>query len=315
MAVAVNPTERELIITRDIKAPIALVWAAFTEVEHRTKWWGPRGFRTTTHSRDFRVGGDWRFTMHGPDGTDYPNWVRYTAIEPERRLAYTHGTAPDAPVMFHAENGFETVGDRTRVSLRMVAVDDQTFSWMRDRGAIEGGTDTLTRLEEHLALRDPFVITRVVKAPRARVFEVFSQAEHLVQWFGPKGMPMEHCDNDPRPGGRFHYSLRMPDGELMWGKWQYRELRAPERLVYLSCFSDADGGLGRHPLAPEWPQQMITVVTFEESGPDRTLITITWAPFEASATEAAVFDAGRPSMTQGWTGTFEQLDAYLALLD
>jgi uncharacterized protein YndB with AHSA1/START domain len=72
-------------------------------------------------------------------------------------------------------------------------------------------------------------------------------------------------------------------------------------------------------LAPDWPQQMITVVTFEAlpdgGGADRTLITITWAPFEASAAEAAVFDAGRPSMTQGWTGTFEQLDAYLALLD
>ena len=63
--------DREIVISRVIDAPRELVFEAFTEVRHLSRWWGPEGFTTTTRSFEFRVGGEWDFVMHGPDGTDY----------------------------------------------------------------------------------------------------------------------------------------------------------------------------------------------------------------------------------------------------
>src|SRR5712692_8727044 len=59
--------DREIVISRVIDAPRELVFAAFTEVRHLSRWWGPDGFTTTTRAFEFRVGGAWDFVMHGPD--------------------------------------------------------------------------------------------------------------------------------------------------------------------------------------------------------------------------------------------------------
>ena len=95
---ALKGNDREINIVRVIAAPVAKVFAAFSDPKGMAKWWGPNGFTTTTHKMDFRVGGSWTYTMHGPDGTDYPNHVSYTAIEPGHTIAYDHGTGPDHPV-------------------------------------------------------------------------------------------------------------------------------------------------------------------------------------------------------------------------
>ncbi len=63
------------------------MFEAFTEVRHLSRWWGPEGFTTTTRSFEFRVGGEWDFVMHGPDGTDYPEWITWTDIAPPERIA------------------------------------------------------------------------------------------------------------------------------------------------------------------------------------------------------------------------------------
>ena len=97
----------------------------------------------------------------------------------------------------------------------------------------------------------------------------------------------------------------------MWGKWTFRDIDAPAKLAFIDAFSDKDGGLGRHPFAPEWPAQMTTIVSFADFGP-KTLITIQWAPYEANEAERKTFADGMASMHQGWSGTFERLDAYLA---
>src|SRR5262245_7173482 len=87
-------------------------------------------------------------------------------------------------------------------------------------------------------------------------------------------------------------------GVEMWGKWIFKEILPPERLVFISAFSAKDGGLGRHPLAPEWPQQLSTDVRLEDFG-GRTLITVRWAPYQATSSEQKMFDQGHGSMTQG----------------
>src|SRR5271165_4444262 len=72
--------DREIVISRVISAPRELVFEAFTEVRHLSRWWGPEGFTTTTRAFEFRVGGEWDFVMHGPDGTDYQEWISWTEI-------------------------------------------------------------------------------------------------------------------------------------------------------------------------------------------------------------------------------------------
>jgi len=157
-----------------------------------------------------------------------------------------------------------------------------------------------------------FVIARTFDAPRDLVWQAWTQRDALVQWFGPKGFTMPVAKLDFRVGGRMHYMMVGPGGVEMCGKMIYREIDPPRRLVWINAFSDPQGGLGRHPLAPEWPQQMLTVATFDEPAPGRTTVTIHWSTIDATPEEQRMFDTGHDSMRMGWTGTFEQLEAYLA---
>lgn len=158
----------------------------------------------------------------------------------------------------------------------------------------------------------PFEITRVFDAPRERVWQAWTDPEHLKHWWGPKGFVVTHCKIDLRPGGIMHYCLRMPDGNEMWGKFAYREIVKPERLVFVNSFSDPKGGVTRHPGHAGWPLEMLSTVIFEEQG-GKTKITVQWLPGDsATELERKTFDEGRDSMKQGWTGTFDQFADYLA---
>src|ERR1700741_4644969 len=97
------PGDREDVISRVISAPRELVFEAFTEVRHLSRWWGPEGFTTTTRAFEFRVGGEWVFVLHGPDGTDYQEWIRWTAITPPEQITLLHGEFRDY------QNAFESV--------------------------------------------------------------------------------------------------------------------------------------------------------------------------------------------------------------
>ena len=97
--------DREIVISRVISAPREVVFEAFTEVRHLSRWWGPEGFTTTTRAFEFRVGAEWDFVMHGPDGTDYKEWISWTEITPPERIALLHGESRGDP------NAFESVLD------------------------------------------------------------------------------------------------------------------------------------------------------------------------------------------------------------
>ena len=157
-----------------------------------------------------------------------------------------------------------------------------------------------------------FVITRVFDAPRDLVFKVWTEPPHLMRWWGPKGFTMQKCDLDLRPGGTFHYGLKGPDGSDHWGKFVYREIVVPERLVFIVSFTDEDGNVVRHPWNPDWPLEILSTVTFAAQD-GRTKITVRWVPYKASDKERDTFRAGRESMQQGWTGTFDQLADYLTV--
>ena len=181
-------------------------------------------------------------------------------------------------------------------------------------GAIEGGKQTLTRLDSFLAQKysptKPFVISRTLNAPRELVWKVFTDPEHMSQWWGPKGFTVIASKMDLRTGGMYHYGLRASDGSEMWGRCMYRKIDAPKKLVFINSFSDEKGGLTRHPGHQAWPLEMLTIYTFEEKD-GKTVFTIEWMPINASASEVETFDKGRASMTQGWSGTISQLEEYL----
>lgn len=156
-----------------------------------------------------------------------------------------------------------------------------------------------------------FVISRVFDAPRELVWKAFTDPEHMKHWWGPKGFTVRAAKMDFRPGGSYLYCLRSPDGHDIWGKFVYREIAAPERIVLVNSFSDENGGLTRHPMSPTWPLEMLSTFTFSEDE-GKTTFTIRWSPLNASETERKTFEDGRKGMQQGWGGTLDQMEAYLA---
>lgn len=146
---------RSLVLTRVLDAPRELVFAAFTDPDQVGRWYGPRGFTVTTHASDLRVGGEWRYTMHGPDGTDYPNRHLYREIAPPARLAYLHDSGVDGdPHGFEVLVTFDDLGDRrTRLTMRSVFATVEAVAHVRGFGAEELGYQTLDKLAEFLAAR------------------------------------------------------------------------------------------------------------------------------------------------------------------
>jgi uncharacterized protein YndB with AHSA1/START domain len=157
-----------------------------------------------------------------------------------------------------------------------------------------------------------FVMSRVFDAPRDLLWKCFTDPERMKQWWGPKGVKIIAAKMDLRVGGTYLYGMETPDGKTMWGKFVYREITPPERLVFINSFSDEAGGLTRHPLSPTWPLQMLSTFTFEEQPGGKSKFTVRWSPYEATDEERKTFDAGHDSMKGGWGGTMDQLEAYIA---
>lgn len=307
--------DREIAITREFDAPRELVFEAFTDARHLAQWWGPRGFTTTTSEMDVRPGGVWRFVMHGPDGRDYVNEISYLEVVRPERLVYRQ--AGDAhTITFHVTVALEAAGSGTRMTWRA------TFASPKDRdfvvaryGAVDGMTETVARLEEHLASAaaapKEFVVSREFDAPRDLVWKAWTENERLRQWWGPKGFTMLSCTNDLRPGGVFHYGMKAPNGSTMWGRWVYREVAPPERLVFLSSFSNERGEAVRAPFGDDWPLEIHSTVTLAERD-GRTTVTLRGFAHGATEAERRMFESFFGSMQQGWAGTLDQLGEFLA---
>src|SRR4026208_1483161 len=110
--------DRGIVVARRIGAPPELVFEALTQVRHLSRWWGPEGFTTTTRSFEFREGGEGDFVMHGPDGTDYAEWIPGTHIAPPQRNAMLHGGSGNDPNAFASVLTFASDGPATRIEMR-----------------------------------------------------------------------------------------------------------------------------------------------------------------------------------------------------
>jgi len=154
------------------------------------------------------------------------------------------------------------------------------------------------------------VLTRVFNAPVETVFKAFSDAEAMAHWWGPKGSKLTVKKFDFTPGGIFHYSQDF-GGMIMWGKFRYLEIQAPEKIVFVNSFSDEDGNITPNAFLPSFPLEIANIITL--AGQDgKTLLTMRGRPINASEAEEATFFGMIKNMEQGFAGTFEQLDNYLS---
>ena len=302
-------TDREMIASRLVSAPRALVWRLWTDPHHVAQWWGPNGFTNTIHEMDFRPGGRWSLIMHGPDGTDYPNeWIFAEIVEPER-IVMDHASHPKFrfSVTFTEEKG------KTLVSVRMVFDDPKILSdVVQKHGAFEGLKQNLERMEAHAAApgapSDEFVIAREFNAPPEVLWRAWTDPAHLAKWWGPKCMATRIEAIDARPGGKYRFVMRGEDGTEFPMEGVFSEVVEPSKLAYTV---DVSG----HP--PEWfalvrrglPPghcgdlgNFINTVTFEpRSG--RTLVTVRMK-FVSSAVRDAMVKLGA---TSGWSSSLDRL--------
>lgn len=157
-----------------------------------------------------------------------------------------------------------------------------------------------------------FVFTRTVDAPRELVWKAWTEAQRLEHWWGPKGFTLTVNKLELKPGGLFHYRMSTDKNE-MWGRFKYTLIEPISRLEYVSSFSDPDGNIISAPIIDGFPLEVNNMLTFEETGDGKTIVSLRGRPAD-NATEAqrAVFAGLNSSMQQGFGGTFDQLDAYLA---
>jgi uncharacterized protein YndB with AHSA1/START domain len=148
---ATSTADREIMLSREYDAPRELVWRAYTDPAHLPNWWGPNGFTNTVHEIDVRVGGRWRFIMHGPDGKDWPNRIVYQEVVQPERLVFLHGDdVDDDPGAFHVTITLDDVDGRTRVTQRMLFATAAQKKGVEQFGAVELGKQTLDKLAAYL---------------------------------------------------------------------------------------------------------------------------------------------------------------------
>jgi uncharacterized protein YndB with AHSA1/START domain len=150
----------------------------------------------------------------------------------------------------------------------------------------------------HEAATEPaervLVITRVFDAPPSRLFEVWTDPEHIARWWGPRGFTVPHHEIDVRAGGRYRICMRSPDGTDHWLRGVYREIVARRRLVFTYAWED-ENSEPRH--------ETLVTLTFAAEG-DKTKLTLRQAVFESVT--------ARDAHEGGWTSNFDRLAEYVA---
>lgn len=313
MAAKTKPNEIQ--INRLYDAPVKMVWEAWVDPKQVGKWWGPRGFTLTTKSKDVKPGGKWIYTMHGPDGVDWPNITLFHEVETYSKLVYDHGGNENQPLMFQVTVFFSEQEGKTKMEMTMAFPTAEIATSTKQFIKQANGDSTWDRLAEYLSQeknqKDIFVINRSFQAPIQLTYEMFTEAKHFANWMPPTGATMEFLKTDIKVGGTSFYRMDSAHG-VMFGKVNYKDFTQPNRLLYTQTFCDEKGNISRHPLAPTWPETMLTTITLTDEGPQQTRITIQWEVFgEATAIERETFHNAKIGMMGGWTGSFDKLENYL----
>ncbi len=303
----VATTDRELTLTRVLDAPRELVFRMWTDPQHVAQWWGPMGFTNPVCEMDVRPGGALRIVMRAPDGTEHPMIGTYREVVSPERLVFTNSAVDgQGNVLLDGITvvTFTEQGGKTTLSLQTHAIALVPLAARMLEGMDAGWRQTLDRLEGHVRAESSrtigqptdreLTVTRVLDAPRERVFRMWTDPQHLANWWGPQGFTTTSLEMDPHPGGAYRGCMRSPEGTLRCRRGIYREIVPPERLVFTFAWEDAAGELGH--------ETLVTVTFADQAG--KTLLTLHQATFES----VVRCDDHR----RGWTSSLERFAEYLA---
>jgi uncharacterized protein YndB with AHSA1/START domain len=141
-----NSTEKEIVTTRILDNPRELVFKAWTSPEHLINWWGPKGFKNTFHEFNLIPEGDWKFTMHGPNGDDFFNHSVFEEIVINERVVFRHLTTH----FFRVVTTFEDTNGKTKLTFKMQFESKEECEKVK-LYAVEANEQNIDRLEEELA--------------------------------------------------------------------------------------------------------------------------------------------------------------------
>ncbi|MFO0935021.1 MAG: SRPBCC family protein [Gemmataceae bacterium] len=304
MAESNNHQDREIVSSRVFHMPREAIFKAFADKKQLGEWWGPHGFRNTIHAIDYSPGGRWKFTMHGPDGTDYLNECEFVEyVEPVRvifdHLQPVHG--------FRMTMTFDEQDQKTKLRWAMLFESKDECQRIQSYVTI-ANEQNFERLERHLAhvtgesiststSANEIRVSRVYDAPRDLVFDVWTDPKHLAHWWGPNGFSISTHGFQFQPGGVWQFDMHGPDGRDYPNRIRYTEIVRPTRLVY------SHGG------EPNVEKDLFnTVVTFEESD-DKTYLTMKATFANAEERDRVIRDYGA---AEGGKQTLERLGRYIA---
>jgi uncharacterized protein YndB with AHSA1/START domain len=238
----------EFVITRVFAAPRALVFDAWTDAEHLAAWWGPHGF-TNRCEADARPGGKYRIVMVGADGVEYAMKGVYREVVRPERLVYSADLS-EHPEAWHdlidpkrdkragrpalpsiTTVTFEELDGKTRVTVRMRFEDPALLARFVATGMEHGWSSSFERLDAWFTRDRAIYSRRVLNAPCALVWRMFTEREHVAHWWGPRGFTNTISKMEVRPGGEWEFVMHGPDGTDYPNKWVYVELTPPTRLV------------------------------------------------------------------------------------
>jgi len=298
--------DRTVVSRRELHAPRDLVFEAFTDPKRVVRWWGPNGFTNTLHDFNLRSGEILKYTMHGPDGTDYYNESQVVEITPPARVVLDHlrpmhrflmtQTYADreGKTLLTWRMRFESAQEYDRVREFVVPANEQNF----DRLAAEVGRMQAEAANGAAATGErEITITRVFNAPRELVFDAFTKPEHVAQWWGPTGFTLTTERMEVRPGGVWKFVMHGPDGTDYPNKNTYEEVVRPERIVF------SHGGS-----KPGEPSvEFRAFVTFVEIG-DKTEVTMRSVFSSGAHRDQVIRDY---NAVEGGRQTFARLAAFI----
>ncbi|MFD0589054.1 SRPBCC domain-containing protein [Paenibacillus sp. GCM10027627] len=153
-------------------------------------------------------------------------------------------------------------------------------------------------------------MTRIYDVSPEQLFQWFTQGEHMKHWWGPRGYEMTILSQTLEPGGFIHYKQLSPDGLLTYGKFSYKEIESPGKLVYTSSFADETGRPIRAYFSKDWPLEILNTVTFDEYE-GKTKLTLHGTAHDAKKAEVRIFEAMSDHLKKGFTETFDLLNEYI----
>jgi len=278
--------KQEVLVTSIYNAPREIVFKTITDPMLVPQWWGPSRMNTIVNKMNVMPGGIWRFLQRDNEGKEYGfHGVYHDVVIPERLVYTTEFEGLPGHVSLHTDKYTERDGMTICTALTVFqSLDDrdQMLQWGMEEGTIETTTrlnDLLAKIkgqprmeipmEKHAKNEQCITITRIIDAPRERVWERWTEPQQYMCWWGPKDFTSPYAKFDLRPGGKYVSCMRGPDGKEYWDTGTYEEISEPHRIVYTDSFADEHGNVvpaSYYGMDSDRPMEMAVEVTLDDIG-------------------------------------------------